>query len=321
MLNLKPVLTKEFSCFDNVLIHVVNWYGKGYIYMFAESLPFSYNKSGNKIGNNIILDPISKFYLMKEYYGVNSFYHERHMSDKALDTIKAEIDSNNPVMIGFDTYWMPWDPVYLKLHFIYHYCIAIGYDDNNIYFFDPSKGLEESIPLSIEYFLNGVGHYITFSKVEGFNSEKITWPLVLKGTLKSLKQNQNGHNFQKSLELLAKDIEMNLDIQLEFKGQTTATAWQAAIVQKVWLIKWYRVAFCSILGFICDTWHKGEDIVSLLNEYKKLVSIWGIINSLLYRGFLENDSSVKDSIVNNIEETMNYEIGTIDKLAKIIDKY
>lgn len=145
--------------------------------------------------------------------------------------------------------------------------------------------------------------------------------MVLKGTLKRLKHNQNSQSFQNSLELLTKDIEMNLSIKLEFKGLSTESAWQSAIIEKITQIRIHRIAFCNILDFIYTERHMYEGLLTLSNDYKNLASMWGIINSLLYKGFFENDSTVRVKIVDKMKEITNSECAAITKLSEIIDQY
>lgn len=317
IISFKPLITNEINCFDNALANIANWYGEGYIYIFAQSLPFSYIKCNDKIGKNIFLYQKSKFNLMEKYFGASSCYYEGLSPDKFLGIIKAGINSNNPVFIGFDTYWMPWDIKYLKEHFYYHYCIVVGYDENSIFIADPFKGLKNIMPLPTEYFLNGIGTCTTFSRPETFSTGKVHWLTVLEDALKSFENNQGGISFLDSLELLANEIEEGMVLEVEFYGLTKDLAWQAPIAERLLRIKAYRNVFSNLLDYIYTEQYRHESIIALSNDYKKLASMWLRIHNRLYKGYLGDNPAVKYSVARKIKEIINYEHDAINKLSEM----
>jgi len=326
IVDFKPLITREINCFDNALANIANWfgegyiYGEGYLYIFAQSLPFTYKNWDYVIGNNIFFSQKPKFELIEKYFGASHCYYEGFPPDRLLEIIKAEIDSNNPVFIGFDTYWMPWDIKYQNEHFYYHYCIAVGYDDNSVFIADPFKGFVDFKPLSIEYFLKGIGTCTTFSKRAGFISEKVHWLTVLEDAFKSYNYNQGDRCFLNSLRLLANEIEDKMKFDVEFKGLSKQLAWQAPIVKNLLEIKNYRNVFSNLLEYIYTNYYRHESIIALSKFYKKLASMWLKTHNHLYKGFLVNNIAVKYSVAKKIKEIINYEHEAIIKLSDIIGR-
>ena len=322
LIDVDLVFTQGFNCFDSALINAINWFNQDYVFIFAETLSLKYVISDNTtIGERIILNDKSKFDSIKKYYDIDISFHEKDATNELLGIIKKEINSKHPVLISFDSYWMPWDHGYQKQHFFYHWCLVVGYDDQQLFILDPHKYLKESKPVSIEYFLNGIGPYITFCKSEKLEKKPMNWSRILKNSLTNVKCDQTSQSLQSALELFAKEIETGQNLELELKANSKKALAEFPIISKINSIAAYRYGFSNILESIYYKYYKNKYLLSLSNDYKSLYSIWTTVKSLLIKLFITRDYSIKYRISKKIREIADYEKQLIISLSEILAQY
>lgn len=147
MLKLQSYQKKNNLCIDNNIISVANYFCKNHNYMHSKGLNFTYIPKIQKEKNVLdcirtsCLYPTSAHRLLAElnylqdFVGLQSDVLINSSSSKVefVNFIKESIESNFPVCVFLDTYWVPWHVKYYQKIHMPHSFLVTAVNDNAKY--------------------------------------------------------------------------------------------------------------------------------------------------------------------------------------------
>lgn len=130
--------------------------GVDFVYLeflkFFSPFPLTIVRSNmGKIFNNI-----------QKFCNVKFFYKKLKNTDIAIDKINNLIDSNIPVTVCVDMFYMKYLPSFLHIHVPFHFVILYGRDENNYTVSDPY--FQDIATLSVDSLRTAMATHAMFSK-------------------------------------------------------------------------------------------------------------------------------------------------------------
>lgn len=117
---------------------------------YGENVYLKFNNTVRPVMFNVCDARTRKTYdKIKDIIGLNYKISEGRTFDYAFRSVKQEIDSGNPVIIGpLDMYYLPYVNMYHKQHIPMHYILMVGYEEEKkcIYLYDCGREEMQELP-------------------------------------------------------------------------------------------------------------------------------------------------------------------------------
>lgn len=158
------------SCLYDILKTIAAFYNSSldniYINEFGFDFDYAQYEKTGLIGESLKQKPDPALTNMENFYGLKleKCYFEKF--EQELDYIKASLEEKSPAIIHFDSYKLPWDPFYNKIH-NNHILLITGMDSKSFCIVDPYFNKTNEI-LSIETVKNASEFFMYFIKNEAF---------------------------------------------------------------------------------------------------------------------------------------------------------
>lgn len=291
------------SCLFDVLKTIAGYLKISLDYIYINEFEFlfdcgKYNSSG-LIGESIQQTVDQSLENLKSLYGYELVYNYFNSFDEELSYVKECLSKDFPAVIHFDSFYLPWDPFYNRVH-NKHLFLITGIDEKNMCIVDPYFN-KQNEQLSIESIKQASNFYIYFEKKE-------TQPVVL-DIKKLLRENYQKKDFTPSKNYL--------NLELFSQAYLTGFSKEKEFVEKVFdqNLIFRNLSDCVLknglfLELIESQIQKGSDenLVSIKEELKKVIQVWNDIITLIalnhFKDNLNNTKQISDLIS---EQAYKYE--------------
>ncbi|MCX8130473.1 MAG: BtrH N-terminal domain-containing protein [Clostridia bacterium] len=318
-IDIKLFHTPILNCIENIQTSVVSWKGYHHELLFSESWGFAFDSkcTDEKIllGKRIDRNERSMLELFKEHYGMEINFHSEK-NENMLSSIRAVLETGNPVVIGMDVFWEPWGEFYQEFHHYPNARLVVGIDEKNeVLNYYAIINSKEELQLSFENFGNGCGMYGTFD----FSGKKkdLDWKKEVRKSLSRLEGNMDTESAFDSMRHFADVLENELDIVKEIEGYNTHT-WVAPIMLNTTWVANGRYKFAEFLKYITEHFQADEllDFSTLLIQAG---DTWNTINDILTKlMFVPGNRSLMSKIASRIKEVADFEENIATKMKGII---
>lgn len=162
LFNIIPKKVETLNCYDNnIIADISRFFQRDYQISFLGEFDFTYrniDKIYNLLDYNDIFtgDILYVPYMLSKFVGISLEHIETREKDNLImfiERISSYIDTQFPVGVGMDSYYLPWNPQYNILH-RRHYFLIIGLDlqENILYCLDSYLSNKiQKIPISLIY--------------------------------------------------------------------------------------------------------------------------------------------------------------------------
>ncbi|MCD1260583.1 hypothetical protein B5M42_017410 [Paenibacillus athensensis] len=141
VLELEPLKSEGGDCFDDVVVTLDNWFGRGYELMYADSLRFEFQEgdASQTIGARMVTRFHTHLDLLQNYHGYRIEVHSEISAERGLSIIREQLAKNCPVGLINDSFYNPWDIKYQNSHYYTHIMVVVGIDNetNDLLIVDP----------------------------------------------------------------------------------------------------------------------------------------------------------------------------------------
>lgn len=148
LFNTTPKKVKTLNCYDNnIIADISRFFQRDYQISLLGEFDFTYrniDEINNLLDYNDIFtgDILYVPYMLSKFVGISLEHIETKEKDNLImfiERISSYIDTEFPVGVGMDSYYLPWNPQYNILHRI-HYFLIIGLDlQENIFYCKESQ--------------------------------------------------------------------------------------------------------------------------------------------------------------------------------------
>lgn len=325
MIDIKPVLIGNLTCFEELIVLMLKWNKVPYEYYFIDLLGFDFiNIQDSKI--NSISDRIiegNEFCSQNIYNIAVRRIKKRNLKDD-LAIIKNELLNNRPVLLEMDSYWLPWREEYKKLHYFEtgHTCMAVGINDNSLFCIDTMPVAENGI-VSIDDFSNGYIEYIVFN-FDNLRKQNYDNLKIFNNIKKIIYKSNYFTNSFDALLYFSKNIQEAFDPIIEFSKYKDANVdvYFFPIIYKIRHISsGYKLMLYLLdyLGKQLEMNFRSMFDVDIIQIH----SLWDQVHNLLVKLFYTNsyDKNILTNISLNISDISKYTESLYEKLiVKVIPK-
>ncbi len=317
ILDIKPLHDELSDCFEELLISVAAWWGRGYEFMFVDTWSFDYLSrrldETAPLNRRIRPWPGGNHYpSLEKYYGIKLIRHDTRTADEVTAIINQELSQDRPAAIYIDSFWCPWNPDYQKAHYR-HYCLAVGFNepDRSIYCIDPSYS-EKREKLTRHNLAAGCGRSVTFSIVHD-QLMNIDWREVVSDAVRRAL----GGAFTAIRNFAAELGVTDLINENTNGGRDSYSALFVCFVE----IGAYRQKIARILRTLSERNNIGELLAPAV-QLEQIGDIWHKVGSIMVK-ITKKIASIKrvNSLAALLGMIADTEEGIALELLKIIEKY
>lgn len=122
---------KGANCLDDAIATLCGWHKSRYELMFARSLDFGFDSERREIdvGNRIYADYSDEYMpLLEKYHGLRFGSHMNQPIGQFIPMLQEQLSAGKPLFVTLDSYWIPWDPKYQRVHHVGHALLGVGFD-------------------------------------------------------------------------------------------------------------------------------------------------------------------------------------------------
>ncbi len=119
------------NCLDDAIATLCGWHKSRYELMFSRSLDFVFDSERKEldIGERIYADYSDEYMpLLEKYHGHRFESHMNQPIDLFLPLLQEQLSAGKPLFVSLDSYWIPWDPKYQRVHHVGHALLGVGFD-------------------------------------------------------------------------------------------------------------------------------------------------------------------------------------------------
>lgn len=133
---------KGANCLDDAIATLCGWHKSRYELMFSRSLDFGFDSERKEIdiGERIYADYSDEYMpLLERFHGHRFGSHMNQPVDQFVPMIQEQLSAGKPLFVSLDSYWIPWDPKYQRVHHVGHALLGVGFDTHGkaLYVSDP----------------------------------------------------------------------------------------------------------------------------------------------------------------------------------------
>lgn len=309
-LDIKPDHKSWRTCYEDIVVTVLNWLGRGHELMYLESWQFSFMTNtevsisiGQRLNYDLLTEEEKVLSLIKRFYGVDLKVHLQKDMDETIAAIGRELQLKKPVIIGIDSYWIPWDSAFQIVHWN-HAILIVGIDEEKqqVHCTDPFYSIEHCV-MSYESIQNGIQNYVTFEIDDNYDTN-FDWRESFKNIVLKDKNPENDKNIFKEIRSLANAIENSLDVAKETEGYKDAGT--IPLNQSLREIAFGRYKFAKLVEYLAKRYQISE-LFLLSNKIKLMGVKWDEIREEMFKVLASSTYIPIDEIVVKIQEAANYE--------------
>lgn len=157
-------------CESGIVRNLLNFYGvnasESLIFGIGAGIDFVYLnflKYFSPFPLTIVRSQMGKiFNNIEKLCNVNFFYKKLKSTDQAINKINSLIDSNTPVAVCVDMFYMKYLPPFMHIHVPFHFIILYGRDENNYAVSDPYY--QNAATINVDSLRTAMATHAMFSK-------------------------------------------------------------------------------------------------------------------------------------------------------------
>jgi amino acid adenylation domain-containing protein/FkbM family methyltransferase len=142
LFDIEPLRNLERNCLDDVIASIAKWLGRNHELMYNDAWNFTFFPEVSGQSDDIsarlqVKDRLDKEAL-ERFHGLKSIEHVHDSPLEALSLIQQTLEAGAPVVLGINSYWVPWDDGYQQRE-RRHSCIVVGMNPHtqDLYCTDP----------------------------------------------------------------------------------------------------------------------------------------------------------------------------------------
>ena len=320
LLNIKIPKRIFHNCFEAVLGTIAFWKGRNYelIYLNVWDFKFNLPKAGtaNRLGNSLMNFIDVNAIMCKDlnlYYGIK-YRSYKGGNFKDLINILSKQFLNSPVVVGFDTFYCPWDKSYQQNHNFTHVFLINGLDTEKkvLYCTDPFyKTIDYE--LSFENFLQGYTGYYGIFQFYKDKSKDLNIKELLYEAINLL--------FEKNIFEAIRNfaVEVNKFDSVVDEMNSCEENWQTPLFWNISLIVNNRKRISTLLMFLSD-YFGFDDFKSVITDLHAIIQKWDLVKMLVLKLLAKKDiSEIKAKLVILLYDIAAAEEVTAEKLIYLTE--
>lgn|GEM_PF-3345526 len=319
LLDVLPHEDHHLNCFEKNALSIIKWMEKEYRFVFSETWNFDFEEqavypNGEKIplSERILVKRKLSLDLMENIHGIRLHINSTQVSDEEkIKCISCDLTLHNPVIVSFDTYYLPWSNNYNLRHESSHTFVVIGLDIEKgiVYCVDPTY-TQQREELSLAVFLQGyTGESYKFDILpvsEVFDAEALFQRIT-----NSVSENTKPNAIRKFAEAVKSTTfhELFHDFSLE------QHLWESKLFQHILNIVFARHHFAKVLELLQPSYmpEKLEGLRCLVNEIEIQ---WQSVQMMIMKMFLMKDAGhLHQPLVSRLHEIADQEEHFIASLS------
>lgn len=297
ILEMKPIRTPASDLREDIFATILKYLGRDYILMMAcdWGLRIKSNGSFDKLATYIDLEREYVDICLKEHIGISGEKLEVKEMDEFKEQVHCEIDKSLPVIIHVSTIGLSYHRTYNDPETAHiHQILVIGYDENNVYFFD--------VPWSLEVLqLSWNAAYELLDK-EAYNlehiqidDEKNTFGVVQMLDMlisKVTRVDEHGNMFD-SIRLLASLVDSKFDIYKETDGKefTAESLRFNPFIFGIDTIGRRRLTMVDTCNYVAET-YKIAEFYELAELFQNISQEWIRLRYILIKGCCKGGDAI-----------------------------
>ena len=323
MLEIEPRKYNNYNNFNgNIIVNVLHYWNREYLLNFLASFKFYYSfytKKGtinySKLSKNILNftgeDLKMASWIRSKYLGITMKNVKYNSIDQLVNVFNNEFCKSNPIGIGMDSYYLPWNKLYLDLHRI-HFFLLTGYNPKMglLYCIDGylSKKVET---LDILEIYNNAEKIIQIINTE--ECKYLSKNNVIQIIFKVLFAKTDTAN-RRSLKWFANDLALLKDNETCMKLIENVD--KSNFIFNIGNIELARYNFASALKFIDDKYSMNI-FYEVYNDIISIGKAWRNIKYILIQGGLLKKSNCFEEVSNVLYEIAGKEELILQELLGI----
>ena len=302
------------NCFEAVLANMAKWIGRDYELMYINEWDFSYyppKDLSNRLGRSLALH-FDKRNALDRFYGIKYVEFTCDNFTEVLKLFKNELKSNSKFPLArLDTYFLPWDKSYGRVHNKIHIVFITDIDHENqiLHIADPFYLIKDQAISFDEFQQSYSGKYGLF-EIGRDNSGEVDGRELLRSVLSKLYE-KDAFNLMRAF---ADDLAGSYSREVETHG--FENMWETPLYFNIANIETSRKRIAPFLFHIADRYgFKG--IYQSQEEINLLAPTWdGIKNSFIK--LLMSDGNLHVKLAQKIRGLADYEEKTANHLYRLL---
>lgn len=277
LFNIEPLSNVEINCIDAVIASLTMWLHRHYELMYANAWNFSFTKpSSSMIGEGLRVKSSLDVDALEHFHGVRSIIYSTDVSTEALELIKQTLQEPTPVMLTMNSFWVPWDENYQKLHAV-HSFIIVGIDaaTGGFYCTDPYFK-QKGILLPLSEFHKGFVRCSTFQIV---GDEILDFEQIIEFLIMGIRTEIAGNRPFIQMRELSDALTTSFQPMQETAGYEHFS--EMPLFANLADVADGRIKFAHLLRYLGTTYD--PCFLAVSEKFKKISSQWGMIRGTLLK--------------------------------------
>ncbi|MBB6022763.1 hypothetical protein HNR77_003862 [Paenibacillus sp. JGP012] len=324
LLDVKPIETEVCDCMMASLTNAALYFNKDYQFLFSGIWVFGfrtkteeYDAFWKRLFTPSYLYPHDE---LRKYHGIQLIEDEFTPYNEFLNVVKAELTSGIPMAVKFSAYYAPWTQFYKKYH-MEHYCLIIGIDEANGYFYITDPYVTNKIEkLPIEDLKAGYEKSYTFRFVEP-ECDIADWRAVINTALTHRYEKQDNMDSFDMMRVFAQEILDYSGFVKELKKQSDLYSFE--LFYQLKYMSHSRLNYSWFLEFISQKFNV-VGILPVVNRLQEVAALWRTVWLKFTKiTYMENEIMIEKAIKNISErllEIADMEQRSADDLRIIINR-
>ncbi len=297
-----------YDCLESLIPPIARWFDKDFELMSMNSWGFHYKpelmKEDGLLSSCFSSGTYTSFEYLEKYHGIQLIQKEKTYFEDMINIIKNELNSQKPVIIYNDSYFCPWYSTrYKKLHGR-HFCLAVGYQDDNIIVLD-SQYAKEGTLLPLSEFEKGYDGYFLCNDLVTYQKD-VDWKGILLLSISDKRRFGDGNNMFNSLRVFAKDLVEKLDLTNEMKDYVEIPS-ASQIVTNLSILGNKRKQYSFAIRYLSQK-YKVIELDILASKFEELSNRWSTVFGLLIKAYYsKNDKRLIKRMADRISELADEE--------------
>jgi len=316
VLELEPLKSGGGDCFDDVVVTLDNWFGRGYELMYADSLRFVFQQGDDSqtIGSRMITRFDNHLDLLQMYHGYRIEVHSKITAEQGLRIIREQLAQNCPIGLNIDSFYSPWDIKYQNSHYYTHVMIVVGVDSptNDLLIVDPFFEMK-NLRLPYDHYEAGVIACMTIEPGEVAYDSKDKLLAHLRQRL--VEQQETTPSGMRAM------AEALRSICFEDEMAGYALFAECPLFAKFSMLMHGRYNFAKTLDHLAAKYEMPQ-LADLAEDFKGLAAKWSTLRGLIMKMSYIPNAAADPKLVNNLTTRLltNIELETaiVDRLLPLL---
>jgi amino acid adenylation domain-containing protein len=314
-LNIKPYHEPWRNCYEDCVISVLNWLGRGHELLYAGSWDFKFRpetEAATSIGRRFTHNINDGRILLEKYYGIKLIPHPEKTTAEILNIIDQELAAKRPTLLEIDSYWNPWDLWYQNKHSD-HVLLVVGVNELKELCCTDAYYSKQNQILPGENFLNGAKHCITLVMDQEYDAD-FDWRDTIETAVMKAKNPADSASVFEAIRNFGDIIESSFEVAKEIEG--SFNFWEIPLFIGIKEIAYGRFKFGKLVEYLGVHFHV-NDLVELSNRFTVMGAKWDEIRSLFFKLLVSDAAISLDKIAVKIREVADYEESTANRLLEV----